>query len=93
MAVLRQRRGAIDRRRARVHIDHVGIERAVDHLPALAGIGAKPAARRDGGALLDADRGFHAVAGAVAQRQFRVCRERDATAAIAAKQRQIMRAC
>ena len=46
IAVLRQRRRAIDRRRARMQIDHVGIERAVHHLPALPGIDAEPAARR-----------------------------------------------
>ena len=53
-----------------MHIDHVGIERAVHHLPALPGIDAEPAAGRDIGALFQPDRGFHLVAGAVAQREF-----------------------
>ena len=69
IAPLRQRRGAVNRRRARIHIDHVGIERAVEHLPALAGLDAEPAAGRDIGALFQAVGGFHLVAGAVAQRQ------------------------
>lgn len=71
IAVLRQRRGAINGRRARVQINHIGVERPVHHLPALAGIEVVPAARDDICALFDADRRFHAEAGAVAQCQFR----------------------
>ena len=76
MAALRHRGAAIDRRRARVHINQVGIERAVHHLTALPGIDAEPAARRHIGAFLQADRRVQAVTGAIAQRQFGARRAR-----------------
>ena len=79
VARLRHGRAAVDGRRARMHIDHVGVERAVHHLAAGAGIDAEPAAGRDIGALFQPDRGFDAIAGAVAQSEFgvrRACRQR-----------------
>jgi len=53
-----------------MQINHVGVERSVHHLPALAGIEAIPAACKDIRALFDADRSFHPEAGAIAQCQF-----------------------
>jgi hypothetical protein len=54
IAILRQRCRAINGWRARMQIDHVGVERSVHHLPALAGIEPIPATRHDIRALLDA---------------------------------------
>ena len=56
VAALRHRRAAVNRRRACMHIDQVGVERAVDDLAALPGIDAEPAAGRHIGALLQPDR-------------------------------------
>jgi hypothetical protein len=39
-----------------MHVDHVGIERRVEDLPALPGVDAKPAIGRNVGALLDSER-------------------------------------
>lgn len=56
-----------------MHVDHVGIERTLEHLSAFAGIEAEPAARGDIGALFEACRRFHPVASAIAQREFGSC--------------------
>src|SRR5450631_454953 len=76
MSGLRHRRAAVDRRRARMHIDHVDVERAVHDLAAGAGIDAEPAAGRDIGAFFQPDRRFHPITGAIAQSQFGMRRRR-----------------
>src|SRR5689334_14179653 len=53
-----------------MQVNHVGIEGAVEHLPALPRIEAEPAARSHIGALFDRDRHLHTVAGAIAERKF-----------------------
>ena len=53
-----------------MHIDQVGIERPVQHLLALPGRDAEPAACRHRGAFFQTDRRVHQIAGAIAQREF-----------------------
>ena len=50
-----------------MHINHVGIESAIERLTALAWVESKPATRLDIGAFFKADRHIHPVAGAIAQ--------------------------
>src|SRR5262249_21189635 len=71
LSVLRPRRGAVNRRRSRMHVDHLGVEWTVHHLSALPGIKAKPSSGGDIRTLFQADRRFNAEACAVAHSKFR----------------------
>jgi hypothetical protein len=53
-----------------MQVDHLGVEWAVHHLSALAGVKAKPSSGGDIRALFQADRRFNAEACAVAQAKF-----------------------
>ncbi len=50
-----------------MHVDHIGVERSIEHLAALAGIEAEPATCFDIGAFFEADGDVHPVASAVAE--------------------------
>src|SRR4029077_17942946 len=61
--------GAVDAERAGVQQDAVGGQLALQHDPAGGGIEAKPAARRGGGFVVDADCGLDHIAHAIAEFQ------------------------
>ena len=74
LSVLWPRRAAVDRRRSRMQIDHLGVKRSVHHLSALAGIKAKPSSGGDIRALFQTYRRFHAETCAVAKCKLGPCR-------------------
>ncbi len=71
-AALRYRRRAVNAERAGGEQDAVGGQRALRDDAARRGIDAKPAARRGGGLVVDADRGLDHIAHAIAEFQVRV---------------------
>src|SRR5205085_10479624 len=69
VAALRQRRGAVDRQRARMQVELLDLNLAGYDRAALSGIDPEPAPRRGGALVVDRYRGLDHIAHAIADLQ------------------------